>query len=269
MRWLKRTARPNASMVVGDIGAAGLFADLKVIDVYGVVDHELAHKDVAGFGTGKAGHEKIASMEARLGPKPTFIKWGYVPNAPAPVGYYLFNDFPRELRVEGLWIRDDLAKGRLLFEPALSLDGAALAAWTRTGDAFTRAPTRGRQRGQSDIAGQFGAFINSFAVGTGDAATGRLLSPPFVLTGDRMRLLVGGGRDDERLRVSLLVDGRRVFSATGTFFETLGRREWNIAPFRGKHAQIEIVDEATGAWGHILVDEIVQWVGDPNTSGKI
>jgi non-lysosomal glucosylceramidase len=84
-----------------------------------------------------------------------------------------------------------------------------------------------------------------------------------------MRMVVGGGRDDERLRVSMLVEGRRVFSATGTFFETLGRREWNIAPYKGKQAQIEIVDEAKGAWGHILVDEIVQWVGTSNADGKL
>src|SRR5690606_14596186 len=103
----------------------------------------------------------------------------------------------------------------------------------------------------------------------GDRAVGRLLSPPFPLEGDRMRLLVGGGRDPERLRVSLLIDNRRVFSETGTNWETLGRREWNIAPYRGKMARLEIVDEATGAWGHILVDEVEQWVGTPNETGKL
>ena len=76
-----------------------------------------------------------------------------------------------------------------------------------------------------------------------------------------MRLLVGGGRDPERLRVSLLIQGKPVFSETGTNWETLGRREWNIAPYRDALAQIEVVDEATGVWGHILVDEIVQWSG--------
>jgi len=69
--------------------------------------------------------------------------------------------------------------------------------------------------------------------------------------------------------VSLLVDGRAVFSETGTNHETLGRREWNIAPFRGSSATLEIVDSATGAWGHLLVDEVSQWQGRPNSTGKL
>ena len=74
-----------------------------------------------------------------------------------------------------------------------------------------------------------------------------------------MQLRVGGGRDPERLRVSLLVDGKRVRSATGHGFEVLGRREWDIAPLRGQSAHLEIVDQATGDWGHLMVDEVVQW----------
>ena len=84
-----------------------------------------------------------------------------------------------------------------------------------------------------------------------------------------MRLRVGGGRDPLHLRVSLLVDGEQRFSETGTNYETLGRREWNIAPLRGKTARIEIVDGSTGAWGHILVDEIEQWVGTSRLPGKL
>lgn len=38
---------------------------------------------------------------------------------------------------------------------------------------------------------------------------------------------------------------------------------------RGQTARIEVVDEAVGAWGHILVDEIEQWVGTPNTTGTL
>jgi hypothetical protein len=31
---------------------------------------------------------------------------------------------------------------------------------------------------------------------------------------------------------------------------------WNIAPYAGKQAHIVLVDEETGPWGHINVDEI-------------
>lgn len=269
MQWLKGVARPGSSMVVGDIGATGLFADVRVIDVFGVVDRQVARKRVSSFGTGKAGHEKVATRQEQLARKPTYIKWGYVDDGEAPPGYYIFNDFPLHLRVEGLWVLDDLAVGQTLAENAWHMTPAELLTWTRSGDAFADAPSAGPNSGQRYVNGHKGSLINSFHAIAGDKATGRMLSPPFPLVGDRLRLLVGGGRDPERLRVSLLVDDRRVFSETGGNWETLGRREWNIAALRGKTARLEIVDQAEGAWGHILIDEIEQWSGQPNVSGQL
>jgi hypothetical protein len=268
MRWLRDVARADSSMVVGDIGATGLFADVRVIDYFGVVDRAVAHKHVPNFGTGKAGHEKVLTRDEALSRQPTYIKWGYVGDNQYPPGYYIFNAFPLWLRVEGLWVKDDLAIGRALEETAFHFGALETESWTREGSAFARV-ARGPAPGQRYVNGQFGEFIDSFSPEEGDRATGHLSSPDFVLNGDRIRLLVGGGRDPDRLYVTLWVEGRRVFSETGTDWETLGRREWDIDPLRGKTAHIEIVDEAKGAWGHILVDEVVQWVGSPNRSGKL
>ena len=269
MQWLKQVARPQASLIVGDIGAAGLFADVRVIDVFGVVDRAVARKHVPDFGTGKAGHEKMLTPEQQLERNPTYIKWGYVDDHQPPPGYYIFNDFPRHLRVEGLWVLDDLARGRTLEGFSFHMDPGQMVLWQRSGEAFAHAPSLRAAHKQAYVNGHRGHLINSFSDSAGDDATGRLLSPEFQLVGDRMRLLVGGGRDPERLRVSLLMGNRRVYSETGSNWETLGRREWDIAPLRGQVARIEIVDDAAGAWGHILVDEIEQWAGQPNTSGKL
>lgn len=269
MRWMKGVARPSASLVLGDIGGAGFFADLKVLDVYGVVDAEVAHRKVEGFGTGKAGHEKKATLADFLPRKPTYIKLGFVDVPNHLPGYYLFNDFPPGLDVDGLFVRDDLASGRTLDETAFHMNPGELESWSRTGDSFTDAPSAAAPRGQGYVAFADGHFIDSFTAEKGDRATGRLVSPRFTLTGDRLRLLVGGGRDPVRLRVSLVVDECEIFSATGTNHETLGRREWDITRHRGKEATILIVDEATGPWGHLLVDEIAQWQGQPNTTGKL
>jgi hypothetical protein len=268
-RWLKRVARPNASLVLGDIGGAGFFADLKVHDVYGVVDAQVAHREVDGFGTGKAGHEKVALLSDFLERKPTYMKLGFLPVPSALPGYYVFNDFPLGLDIDGLLVRDDLSEGRTLPEFSLHMNADELRAWTREGQAFAEAPSGGSVGGQGAVAFAEGSLLNSFTAAEGDRATGRLRSPIFTLAGDRMRLLVGGGRDPERLRISLLVDDCPVFSETGTNHEVLGRREWDIAPYRGKPAVLEVVDQSTGAWGHLLVDEMTQWVGRPNRSGKL
>jgi hypothetical protein len=260
MKWLATVAPPGASMVVGDIGAAGFFADVRVVDYFGIIDPSIARRSVPGFGRGKPGHEKVADREALLARKPTFIKWGYVHGDLSQNGYFLFTEFPPSLEVEGLWWRDDLASGTFLRETAIHFDAAEMAGWEASGTAFRSVPTTQPVRGQRWVFWNEGSYLDSFTAELGDRATGRLLSPPIQLVGDKMVLRVGGGRDPERERVSLLVDGARAFDATGNDFETMGRRVWEIGRYRGKSARIEIVDEATEGWGHILVDEVVQWV---------
>jgi hypothetical protein len=61
---------------------------VRVVDVYGVVDPEIAHRTVAGFGTGLAGHEKRMTRADQLGRNPTYIKWGYIGDFRRPPGYW-------------------------------------------------------------------------------------------------------------------------------------------------------------------------------------
>jgi hypothetical protein len=93
----------------------------------------------------------------------------------------------------------------------------------------------------------------------GDAAVGRLRSAPFLLEGDILTLRVAGGRDPKRLRVELVVDGEVVAAASGHNSEIFARWAWNVSDHRGRFATLRIVDDATGGWGHIMVDELEQW----------
>src|SRR4029079_517245 len=40
--------------------------------------------------------------------------------------------------------------------------------------------------------------------------------------------------------------------------EALAPESWDVGEFAGRTAVLRIVDEATGGWGHLLVDHIVQ-----------
>jgi fructan beta-fructosidase len=133
--------------------------------------------------------------------------------------------------------------------------------WTTTGTAFGKGPARGTLDGQMAVTGFRGErLVNSFA--GGDRSTGTLTSPEFKIERDYLVFLIGGGGYADKTCLNLLVDGRRVRTATGPNTESGGSEElapmyWDVSEFRGRTGQIVIVDDATGGWGHINVDHLV------------
>ncbi|HEY0254409.1 MAG TPA: hypothetical protein VGC41_22935 [Kofleriaceae bacterium] len=94
----------------------------------------------------------------------------------------------------------------------------------------------------------------------GDAATGRMTSPSFVLDGARMTLLVAGGTDDTKLRAELWVEDKIVRTAgvPPPGGESLQRTTWMIDDdIRGKRATMVLVDDSPT--GHLVVDDIWLW----------
>jgi hypothetical protein len=266
MRWLRHNIPPNSSMVVGDIGSAGHYAGVFVHDFYGVVDTTIAHKDVVTLGKNKAGHEKMGTAEYFLPKRPTLIKWGYLRGDLYAKGYYARGDIPLELGVDGLWQLDPLReRGRFLVGTNLSF-ARSNPLYVTTGDAFDGWPRYNNAPNQQWVEGQFGGYVSSFHAERGDLATGTFTTRPFALVGDLLLIRVAGGHDPARLAVELLVGGQVVASVTGRNSEALTRSSIDIARYRGRMAVLRARDEATAGWGHIMFDEVVQWIADPPAS---
>lgn len=141
-------------------------------------------------------------------------------------------------------------------------EGSDYGAWKTTGEAFGPGPARGTLPGQMPVDGFAGhGLVNSFY--HGDGTTGSLTSPPFRIERRYISFLIGGGKDLERTSMNLLIEDKVVRSATGPNdrpggSETLIPDYWDVSDFSGRTAVIQIVDRATGGWGHINVDQIVQ-----------
>ena len=141
-------------------------------------------------------------------------------------------------------------------------EGADYGSWKTTGEAFGPGPARGTLPGQMHVEGFKGkGLVNSFH--KGDNTTGSLTSPEFKIERRYIGFLIGGGKNPEKLALNLLVDGKIVRSATGPNdkpggSEMLAPDSWEVAEFAGQNAAIQIIDGATGGWGHINVDHIVQ-----------
>ncbi len=97
-------------------------------------------------------------------------------------------------------------------------------------------------------------------VALGDAAVGNMDSRPFIVTGRRMDLLVGGGNYPETCYVALLsaADSTVLLRESGLDDPHMTLRTWNLAPFLGAECFIRIVDDETGPMGFINVDEIIE-----------
>jgi uncharacterized protein (DUF608 family) len=128
--------------------------------------------------------------------------------------------------------------------------------WTIQGEAFGLEPAGGTLPNQQSVSGFLGQhLVNSFL--RGDETRGRLASPTFIIERRFITFLIGGGNHTGQTCVNLLVDGHIARTATGQNLEQLRGTTWNVGDLQGRQAQLEIVDQATGGWGHINVDQIV------------
>lgn len=96
----------------------------------------------------------------------------------------------------------------------------------------------------------------------GDGVTGTLISKPFVIEGNRMDLLVGGGDYPATCYVALvdMADTTVIHSETGLGHSTMTPRQWDLSLHQGKTCTIQIIDAESGPDGYVMVDEITEWV---------
>ncbi len=132
---------------------------------------------------------------------------------------------------------------------------------TERGPAFRQSPSHGTAKSgdvnQQAVSGFLGnGLVNTFDP-AGDGSTGTLVSPEFRIDKKYLHLLVGGGSLADQTCVQLVVDGKTVASAVGKDTEQLQWTSWDLSAWMGKTATVRIVDKATGAWGHILVDQLM------------
>jgi uncharacterized protein YkwD len=137
-------------------------------------------------------------------------------------------------------------------------EGETYGDWTLTGSCWGPHPERG-DLFRGEAAGFRGSqFACTYTRRLGNAATGRAVSPDFILDHSTLEFLIGGGRYPEQACLNLVVEGKVVKTATGEGFPVLHAASWDVTPFLGRHAHLEIVDETRSSdQGFILVDQIV------------
>jgi non-lysosomal glucosylceramidase len=143
--------------------------------------------------------------------------------------------------------------------PIGDLQSGTYAGWTVEGDAFGSRPVKAGEivHGNPVVGAEGPYFIDTYRNGN-DKAKGRITSKPFKLTLPYLRFLIGGGNKSNDETVRLFVDGAVIDFATGSNDEVMRPIVWNVGNYLGKEAHLEIEDNSSDGWGHLMVDAIAQ-----------
>ena len=129
--------------------------------------------------------------------------------------------------------------------------------WTTTGTAFNQGPASDGLLLKLEIENSRDNLVASSEI-DGDRPIGTLTSPEFVIARKYISFRIGGGDYEHHSCMNLLIKGKIIRSATGRRSDRLAPASWDVNQFLGQSARVQIVDAASGGWGHINVEHIVQ-----------
>jgi hypothetical protein len=139
-------------------------------------------------------------------------------------------------------------------------EGPDFGKWTVEGAAFARGP-----QSADTVRASFSPHVISERMvntcddrpgGSGDADTGTLTSPEFLIEEPVIIFMISGGRHEGETCVELLVDDQVVRTTSGRSDAVLREVRWDVSDLHGRHGRLRIADRHAGSWGHVVVDDI-------------
>jgi hypothetical protein len=127
--------------------------------------------------------------------------------------------------------------------------------WERSGTAFGDRPVGGPRWFQGPVGPFEGSYLAS-SYHHGDSGQGVLRSPEFELDRPWLAYRVGGG-NRRGLEVRLLVEDRVVHLGNGPGSDVMVQRRVDVRAYRGRRMRVELIDQVSGPWGHLLFDDLL------------
>lgn len=145
-----------------------------------------------------------------------------------------------------------------------AFEAATYVGWKVEGTAFGSGPMKVSELPEryqpADPVGT--AFVNSHQSRAGedsvnaDRHLGRLSSPEFTIERNFINFRIGGGNHPGKTCINLIVAGKVARTATGRNTLQLRKESFDVKELIGERAYLEIVDQETGGWGHVSIDQI-------------
>ncbi len=262
--------------------------DLKVVDKFGLTDATIARNPVT-----KPNRDRVIAHDRR--PPPGYLRErgvNFTPHPAASSESEAFRRAPYALKVgQDLWmpfdavdrqwvskrfsgqrlrVRDwvsttDASGNRWGFKGALLVGERFIGrfedgfeGWSLEGEAITNHAGHGRYPGQSLVHGNVGpGFLTSYHPHKGDRAVGRAFSPAFTVeSGQYLVFMIAGGKG-VGVGLRLLADGVAAAVWRGRNTERFERIVHPLDAVAGSSLQLELFDDETGGWGHVMLDHVV------------
>ena len=156
------------------------------------------------------------------------------------------------------FIESGLSVTRFIVKLFLGSFEGGLDGWKLEGEAVTNHADHEHYAGQQSITGNAGpGFLTSFHPDRGDEPVGRALSPEFAADpGQQLFFLLAGGRGGG-VGLRLLADGEETAVWRGKNSERLEQIVYSLDEVAGKRLQLELFDNESGNWGHIMLDRVM------------
>ncbi len=138
-----------------------------------------------------------------------------------------------------------------------TFEGDGFDTWQAEGIGFGRAPVS--EKTEDMTAALTGYSNDRLAVSAymGDNSRGSLTSPEFTIKEPYITFLIAGGDYAGKTAAQLIIDGKVVRESVGKRSLKCDSALWDVTEFKGKKAQIKLVDDESGPWGFIAVDQII------------
>lgn len=169
------------------------------------------------------------------------------------------------LIVDHIVFSDHTPRPTLIFD---NFESGKFEHWQVEGEAFESPRNRKNIYYPVTVSGFEGKYF-AFSFGeTHDKKKGRLTSVPFVIERNYIQFLIGGGNHTDTTCVNLLINDSVYFSSTGLNTGELRNEFWDVSKHIGTTAQIEIKDDYSDWWGHIIADDF-RFTDEPHTENVI
>ena len=136
-------------------------------------------------------------------------------------------------------------------------EGDGFDGWKAQGTAFGLAPVAGKT---DEMKSPFVSYSDGgLAASThgGEVAKGTLTSPEFAIEEDYIIFLIAGGDYPGKTAAQLIINGEVKVETVGSQNFLCKPTNWDVRKFKGSKASIRLVDDETGPWGYIALDQIV------------